>query len=851
MSYFNLCKFPQFILALLFVVCPAALHAQTTAFTYQGKLTDAGGAANGAYDLQFRLFDALVGGNQIATTVIREDVAVSNGIFTVTLDFGAAAFPGANRFLEISVRPGPSTGAFTALTPLQPISATPYAIKSLNAESAAAATSADALSAACVGCVGSAKLADGSVSNAKIVDVAGSKVSGALTAATLPGANVTGAVANATNAVNASNATNATSAVSFSGALAGDVTGNQGTTTVAKLRNLPLPTPVLADNGKVLRYKNDGVNPASFELAVDANSGGTITGVTAGTGVIGGGTSGTVTVGLAPGGVSTTELANNAVTTAKLTDASVTSAKLADGSVTDAKISDVAGSKVTGTIPVASVPTGSGSYIQNTTTQQAASNFNISGNGTAGGVLTASVFNSSVLRQELTIYTPNVINGFLGTGASGATPGNRVTPGVVGATIGGGGFNGAPPGIAPGDYSNRVTDLYGTVGGGLFNRAGNDSGLLDDAWFATVGGGSSNIASGTSATVSGGTGNTASHLQSTVGGGTFNKAENGSATVAGGNGNIASGYSGTVSGGQGNQAIGDFATVPGGALNLAKGVGSFAAGYGANAMHYGTFVWSDGNDSIESSASSQFLIYAAGGVGIGTNAPARPLHVQHFSDGYEARFGRSTSVHLDISGNQITSFNGSGGGSPLLLNSSNNGNVILAAGGGSVAVGGNNALRTLHVNGRVRIDSAPIEPSVASVCFTNQGDVVQCGASSLRFKTNVQPFRSGLDLVQKFRPISFDWKESGVSDLGLAAEEVAQIAPSFVYTNSQGEVQGVKYERLNLVLINAVKEQQAQIETQAAQIATQQATLKQQQQQLDALKKLVCQTHPQATACQE
>ena len=64
-------------------------------------------------------------------------------------------------------------------------------------------------------------------------------------------------------------------------------------------------------------------------------------------------------------------------------------------------------------------------------------------------------------------------------------------------------------------------------------------------------------------------------------------------------------------------------------------------------------------------------------------------------------------------------------------------------------------------------------------------------------------------------------------------------------------IEGVKYDQLTVVLINAVKEQQAQIKTQAEQIAAQQATLKQQQQQLDVLKKLVCQANPQAAACQE
>src|SRR5438046_10215239 len=107
--------------------------AQTTTFTYQGRLTDGGTAANGNYDLQFGLFDSLSGGVQVGSTQTINTVAVSNGVFTVSLDFGANSFPGANRFLEISARP--TGGSFTLLTPRQPITSPPYAVRSLNASS--------------------------------------------------------------------------------------------------------------------------------------------------------------------------------------------------------------------------------------------------------------------------------------------------------------------------------------------------------------------------------------------------------------------------------------------------------------------------------------------------------------------------------------------------------------------------------------------------------------------------------------------------------------------------------------------------------------------------------------------
>jgi hypothetical protein len=121
------------LLLLLFTLCAVtALAQQTTAFTYQGRLTDSGTAANGNYDLQFALWDSNSGGTQIGATQTVSTVAVSAGIFTVQLDFGASAFPGANRFLEIAVRPA-GVGSFTTLTPRQQISSTPYAIQTLNA----------------------------------------------------------------------------------------------------------------------------------------------------------------------------------------------------------------------------------------------------------------------------------------------------------------------------------------------------------------------------------------------------------------------------------------------------------------------------------------------------------------------------------------------------------------------------------------------------------------------------------------------------------------------------------------------------------------------------------------------
>lgn len=62
-------------------------------------------------------------------------------------------------------------------------------------------------------------------------------------------------------------------------------------------------------------------------------------------------------------------------------------------------------------------------------------------------------------------------------------------------------------------------------------------------------------------------------------------------------------------------------------------------------------------------------------------------------------------------------------------------------------------------------------------------------------------------------------------DMGLVAEEVAAFEPLLTTTNTKGEVEGVKYDRIGVVLVNAVKEQQSQIETQQKQLDLQQAQI--------------------------
>src|SRR5207302_5197167 len=87
------------------VAISSSATAAGTAFTYQGRLQDAGAPASGQYDLRFELFSSEIGGVGSAVAVTNSAVAVSNGLFTSTLDFGMSVFSGAPAWLEIAVRP--------------------------------------------------------------------------------------------------------------------------------------------------------------------------------------------------------------------------------------------------------------------------------------------------------------------------------------------------------------------------------------------------------------------------------------------------------------------------------------------------------------------------------------------------------------------------------------------------------------------------------------------------------------------------------------------------------------------------------------------------------------------------
>jgi hypothetical protein len=98
-----------------------------TAFTYQGQLKDITGPVNGVYDFQFTLYSAQTGGEVLGLSETKE-VVLTNGLFSLCLDFGRVGFEAKESWLEIGVRPSGSTDSYTSLSPRQKLTPTPYAI---------------------------------------------------------------------------------------------------------------------------------------------------------------------------------------------------------------------------------------------------------------------------------------------------------------------------------------------------------------------------------------------------------------------------------------------------------------------------------------------------------------------------------------------------------------------------------------------------------------------------------------------------------------------------------------------------------------------------------------------------
>jgi len=136
---------------------------------------------------------------------------------------------------------------------------------------------------------------------------------------------------------------------------------------------------------------------------------------------------------------------------------------------------------------------------------------------------------------------------------------------------------------------------------------------------------------------------------------------------------------------------------------------------------------------------------------------------------------------------------------------------------GNVGIGRTSPIVKLEVAGSIGFTTLGAGGNV-QLCWNNGTILLSFCSSSLRYKTDLHPFTGGLDLIKRLQPITFKWKSDQSRDLGFGAEDVAKVEPLLVTRNPDGQVEGVKYDRLSAVFVNAFKEQQNQIAEQHDQI---------------------------------
>lgn len=417
---------------------------------------------------------------------------------------------------------------------------------------------------------------------------------------------------------------------------------------------------------------------------------------------------------------------------------------------------------------------------------------------------------------------------------------------VRGATIAGGGeefddrantISGSWGFIGSGS-GNRVDGNYGVVGGGLLNSA------LESGAF--VGSGTLNQAAGPRSVVAGGFQNQATGNSSVVPGGSFNQAEGSNSFAAGVNARAlndrsfvwssitsTSGFSSTgenqfliaADGGVGVNTNSPQASLDvegdtriGGALSIdfsdsedMPPPGGFESPtlytVGSTEVESLFFGTANSADPVVSFRSARTLGAALNDIRLhrppesGSFAQAARLIVEG-----QARVEDSFVVegNTELQGRLLID---SETEDPMRLESDGQTVLLVAANGGmSVGTGLPAADNGIRTSGPVRVGQ--FLSGTTEVCRQTTGSLANC-SSSERYKQDIQSLDQAGDLVAALRPVRYAWKTTGDEDIGLVAEEVAEILPQIVTRNDDGSIEGVQYSRIGPLLVAAFQEREA------------------------------------------
>lgn len=490
---------------------------------------------------------------------------------------------------------------------------------------------------------------------------------------------------------------------------------------------------------------------------------------------------------------------------------------------------------------------GSANYIQNQSAgAQASSSFNISGNGTAGGTLSGGVVNAATeyrINGSRILGSPGAGNTFGGIGAGSSLAGgvnNTFFGNLAGQSTTAGldnSFFGRSAGFS--NTTGGANSFFGVLSGGSNTTGGGNS-------FFGANAGNSNSTGASNSFV----GAFAGQSNSTASNNSFFGREAGVFNTTGFNNSFVGAFAGRANTvGLSNSFFGSSA----GSSNTTGGGNSLFGVLAGGANTTGTgnsFFGGNAGDSNTLGINNTFVgafTGTANTTGDNNTLIGRNANVSSGNLNYATAIGADSVAAMN---NSI--YLGRADGSDTVRvpgninvtgSTSLNGNLTFASGGIALISSANVFMTALNAG------------TGTTICRTASNQIVTC-SSSLRYKTNIARFGFGLDLIGKLKPITFDWKDGGPRDLGLGAEDVAAIEPLLVTYNDQGQIEGVKYDRIGIVLVNAVKEQQEQIEilqktnaTQQTQIEALQEANIQYRQQLYELKNIVCAIKSGAAIC--
>jgi len=372
--------------------------------------------------------------------------------------------------------------------------------------------------------------------------------------------------------------------------------------------------------------------------------------------------------------------------------------------------------------------------------------------------------------------------------------------------------------IGGGD-ANIVTGPNSFIGGGSANN-------VSGYYSAIIGGRSNEVLEGESSII-GGFGNISSGEKSSIIGGSFNEIATGTfSSIVGGASNFVGGTSSAIIGGQNNNIQGEYSFIAGGQNNTSTGNYSFIGGGGKNILNsersfigggYENTILSSGDYSFiaggQSNVVSNTHSFIAGGegnivggkysfIGAGKNSEVNGNYSAAFGYGIEVNGTSSFGFSLDNIGGYTIE-----GGS------------IMAIMGGKVGIGTTTPSSTFTVVGDTQLfggfEVSPSSSSSTVKGWVSPDDGSWVNSSDEKLKKNIIDFTGSLDKVMSLRPVSYEFKNEkdagGTTHIGLLAQELEQIFPQVVSTNKDG-LKGVSYANLTPILVQAIQEQQEQID---------------------------------------